>query len=104
MPCPNRATRVVNGMPLCGNHARLVPNGRRETPAVGHEKGDRLVASVSFDRPTFNRVREMAIDAGSAFGAMTRTLVTYALDEIDLSAGRNSIFSDEEGVDKKDGQ
>lgn len=97
-PCPLTASTVIDGVPYCGNHARLKPDVRRGEPAHGYAAGHKVKVSVGFDRETFDRVRSMAVDEGASFSATARTLVRYAVDEIDLQCGRNDLASDREDV------
>jgi hypothetical protein len=84
---------MVNGTPFCGTHARLKPVERRKVPAVGYKVGNKVAVSIRFAPETFETVQQMAADEGSSFGAMTRTLVNYALDEVSAVAGANAPYS-----------
>lgn len=94
VPCPQRASTQIDGIPYCGLHARLKPEGRRGSPAVGRQDKKKIVVAIRFAPESFEKVRDMAVEEGSSFAAMTRTLVDYALDDVALALGQNSTSGD----------
>jgi hypothetical protein len=102
-PCPNKASACVQGRWVCGTHARLIPEYKKDNPAVGIAQGHQRKVNIGFDVGMFELVRQMASDRQASFAGMTRKLVGYAIDELALESGQNALASDNE-ADVPDGR